>query len=182
MSGIPPSGGTNRNEALHRTLNKSLQPSRVGLGLALAFLGLFFYKWNETKSRKPNKRGQRISHIRPVEGYISTSADLLSENKEQFGGSLNTQDLEEAANCDLSDSVCYVNQVLDCINSLMTEHSDNSDDNSFLSDDQDSNESDDEERGDSFNRVEIANVIQQALNFSCLSNHLKEIKGAKTSL
>lgn len=25
LSGIPPSGGTNRNEALHRTLNKSLK-------------------------------------------------------------------------------------------------------------------------------------------------------------
>ena len=182
LSGIPPSGGTNRNEALHRTLNKSLKRSRIGLELALAFLGLFFYKWNETKSRKSNKGGQRISYIQPVESYISTSADLLSENKEQFGGSLNTQELEEAAGCELSDSVCDVNQVMDCINSLLAEHSDNSDDNSFSSDDQDSNESDEEECGDSFNRVQIANVIQQALNFSCLSNYLKEIKGAKTSL
>ena len=181
LSGIPPSGGTNRNEALHRTLNKSLKRSRIGLELALAFLGLFFYKWNETKS-KSNKRGQRISYIRPVESYISTSADLLSENKEQFGGSLNTQELEEAAGCELSDYVCDANQVLDCINSLMAEHSDNSDDNSFSSDDQDNNESDEEECGDSFNRVQIANVIQQALNFSCLSNHLKEIKGANSSL
>ena len=152
LSGIPPSGGTNRNEALHRTLNKSLKRSRIGLELALAFLGLFFYKWNETQSRKSNKRGQRIGYIRPVESYISTSMDLLSENKEQFGGSLNTRELEEAAGCKLSDSVCDVNQVLDCINSLMAEHSDNSDDNSFSSDDQDSNESDEEECGDSFNR------------------------------
>ena len=90
--------------------------------------------------------------------------------------------MEEAAGCELSDSVCDVNQVLDCINSLMAEHSDNSDDDSFSSDDQGSNESVEEECGDSFNRVQIANVIQQALNFSCLSNHLKEIKGAKTSL
>ena len=89
--------------------------------------------------------------------------------------------MEEAAGCELSD-VCDVNQVLDCINSLMAEHSDNSDDNSFSSDDQDSNESDEEDYGDSFNRMQIANVIQQALNFTCLSNHLKEIKGAKTSL
>lgn len=64
----------------------------------------------------------------------------------------------------------------------MAEHSDNSGDNSFSSDDQDSKESDEEECGDSFNRVQIVNVIQQALNFSCLSNHLKEIKSAKTSL
>ena len=148
----------------------------------MAFLVLFFYKWNETKSRRSNNRGQRIGYIRPAEGYISTSADLLSENKEQFGGSIKTQELEEAVGCELSDSVCDINQVLDCINSLMAEHSDNSDDNSFSSDDQDSNESDEEECGDSFNRVQIANVIQQALNFSCLGNNLKEIKGAKTSL
>ena len=102
--------------------------------------------------------------------------------QEQFGGSLNTQELEEAAGCELSDNVCDVNRVLDCINSFMAEHSDNSDDNSFSSDDQDSNESDEEDYGDSFNRMQIADVIQQALNFTCLSNHLKEIKGAKTSL
>ena len=70
-----------------------------------------------------------------MESYISTSADLLSENKEQLGRSLNTQELEEAAGCELSDNVCDVNQVLDYINSLMAEHSDNSDDNSFSSDD-----------------------------------------------
>ena len=64
----------------------------------------------------------------------------------------------------------------------MAEHSENSDDNSFSSDDQDSDESDKEECGHSFNKVQIANVIQQALNFSCLSNHLKENKGAETSL
>ena len=50
LSGIPPSGGTNKNEALHKTLNKSLKRSRIGLELALAFLGLFFYKWNEKKN------------------------------------------------------------------------------------------------------------------------------------
>ena len=62
LSGIPPSGGTNRNEAIHKSLNKSLKRSRIGLELALAFLGLFFYKWNEkkissklTSKRKKNK-------------------------------------------------------------------------------------------------------------------------------
>lgn len=147
LSGIPPSGGMNRNEALHRTLNRSLKRSRIGLELALAFLGLFFYKWNEKKSRKSNKRGQQINYIPPVESYLLTSADLLSENKEQFGGSLNSQELEEAEGCELSDS--DVNQVLDCINSVMAEHSDNSDENSFSSDDQDSNESGEEECGQS---------------------------------
>ena len=56
----------------------------------------------------------------------------ISENKEQFGDSLNTQEMEEAAGCELSENVCNVNQVLDYINSLMAEHSDKSDDNSFF--------------------------------------------------
>ena len=51
LSGIiPPSGGTNRNEAIHKSLNKSLKRSRIGLELALAFLGLLFYKCNEKKT------------------------------------------------------------------------------------------------------------------------------------
>ena len=44
LSDIPPSGGTHGNESLHKTLNKSLRRSRIGLELALAFLGTFFYK------------------------------------------------------------------------------------------------------------------------------------------
>ena len=42
LSGIPSSVGTNRNEARHKSLNKSLKRSRIGLELALAFLGLYF--------------------------------------------------------------------------------------------------------------------------------------------
>ena len=56
LSGIPQSGGANRSEALHRTLNKSLKRSRIGLDLALAFLGLFFFtngmKQNQGSSTK----------------------------------------------------------------------------------------------------------------------------------
>ena len=42
LSGIPPSGETNRNEAIHRSLKKSLKRSRIGLELALAFWGYSF--------------------------------------------------------------------------------------------------------------------------------------------
>ena len=59
LSDIPPSGGTQGNEALHKTLNKSLKRSRIGLELALAFLGTFFYKWNERKLSRKNPRKRR---------------------------------------------------------------------------------------------------------------------------
>ena len=66
LSDIPPSGGTHGNEALHKTLNKSLKRSRIGLELALAFLGTFFYKWNERKlSRKNPWKRERCNFIRP---------------------------------------------------------------------------------------------------------------------
>ena len=50
LSGIPPSSETNRNEAIHKSLNKSLKRSRIGPELALAFLGLFFYSEMERKN------------------------------------------------------------------------------------------------------------------------------------
>jgi len=37
LSGIPPSGGTNRNAAIHKSLNKSLKQPNIGLELALHF-------------------------------------------------------------------------------------------------------------------------------------------------
>ena len=49
LSHIPPTGGTSRNEGIHRLLNKALKKSRIGIQSALALLGVFFYVWNEKK-------------------------------------------------------------------------------------------------------------------------------------
>ena len=49
LSDIPPSGGTNRNEALHKTLRKSISRQRIGVQLAIALLGITFYIWNEKR-------------------------------------------------------------------------------------------------------------------------------------
>ena len=49
LSNIPPSGGTNRNEALHKTLRKNISRQRIGVQLALALLGTSFYIWNENR-------------------------------------------------------------------------------------------------------------------------------------
>lgn len=42
LSDIPPSGGTSRNEGIHRVLNKTLKKSRIGIQFAIALLGMFF--------------------------------------------------------------------------------------------------------------------------------------------
>lgn len=61
LCGIPPSGGTDRNEALHRTLNKSLKQSRIGLELALSFLGLVFTNGMKQNQGSPTKEDNELA-------------------------------------------------------------------------------------------------------------------------
>ena len=177
LSGIPPSGGTNRNEAIHKSLNKSLKRSRIGLELALAFLGLFFYKWNEKKiSCKLTNKRKKVTYIQPVETYNVMTEDSTTD--EQFGGSLTIQENAEAADCEFGENLSDIDEAIDCINYLLEEHSDtSSDDDNLLLDDQNCDISDDEDCVNFLNNAEIANVIQQASNFSFLSKHLEDIKG-----
>lgn len=131
LSGIPPSGGTNRNEAIHKSLNKSLKRSRIGLELALAFLGLFFYKWNEKRiSRKLTNKRNKITFIQPVETYRVISEDSTTD--EQFGGSLTIQENAEAADCEFAENLSDIDEAINCINYLLGEHSDTSSDDGNL--------------------------------------------------
>ena len=50
LSGIPSGFGTNRNENLHRMLNKRLTGNRLGVQLAVALLSTFFHSWNLKRS------------------------------------------------------------------------------------------------------------------------------------
>lgn len=47
LSGIQPGRGTNRNEALHKNLNKVVRSSRYGIDLAYALLTTIFFMHNE---------------------------------------------------------------------------------------------------------------------------------------
>ena len=49
LCSIPVSCGSNRNEALHKSLKKNISRQRLGIRLALAPLGVFFFMWNEKK-------------------------------------------------------------------------------------------------------------------------------------
>ena len=49
LSNIPVCCGSNRNEALHKSLKRNISRQRLGVRLALALLGVFFYMWNEKK-------------------------------------------------------------------------------------------------------------------------------------
>ena len=77
LSDIPPSGGTSRNEGIHRVLNKTLKKSRLGIQFALALLGIFFYMWNEKHIRSVEDQ-KKIRVTPPIESYFE---HLESSNK-----------------------------------------------------------------------------------------------------
>ena len=60
LSGIKPGRGTNRNEALHKELNKIVSSSRYGLELAYALFSNIFFRHNERIAAKLEKRRERV--------------------------------------------------------------------------------------------------------------------------
>lgn len=60
LSGIKPGRGTNRNEALHKELNKIVSSSRYGLELAYALFSNIFFRHNERIAAKFEKRRERV--------------------------------------------------------------------------------------------------------------------------
>ena len=175
LSDIPPSGGTHGNEALHKTLNKSLKRSRIGLELALAFLGAFFYKWNERKLSRKNPGKERCNFIRPVEMYCEQTP-IIPEEAEYLVAALSPTEISQAADCDFSDNISDAGDVVDCINYLLEGMSDTITDDSQSSDDQSEDETQ-EDCADSLDNACVAGIIQQACNFVLLSKQLENIKG-----
>jgi len=84
LSDIPPSGGTSRNEGLHRVLNKTLKKSRVGIQFAIALLGMFFYIWNE-KQLSTEKDKNKLRVIPPVESHFTSIGKTCEGYNERFG-------------------------------------------------------------------------------------------------
>lgn len=76
LSGIKPGRGTNRNENLHKDLNKIMSNSKYGVELAYALLTVNFFNHNE---RMAAKHEQRMEH--PIQCY--TNLSMLSP--ERFG-------------------------------------------------------------------------------------------------
>lgn len=82
LSRIPPGGGSNRNENLHKNLRAVIARSKLGCELAEALLATFFYIWNERRS----SCGLPPGCVRPVQSY---RAELLQRGfvptNEKFG-------------------------------------------------------------------------------------------------
>ena len=77
LSGIKPGRGTNRNEALHKELNKIISSSRYGLELAYALFTSIFFLHNERISAKLDQRWEKTI----LEYYDLVSPDI----QEYFG-------------------------------------------------------------------------------------------------
>ena len=83
LSDIPPSGGTNRNEALHKILHKNISRQRIGVQLALALLGISFYIWNEKRSN-PDLKTAKVN--RSIQSYYSSFfSTSTTPTTERFG-------------------------------------------------------------------------------------------------
>ena len=60
LSGIKPGRGTNRNEALHKKLNRIVTSSRYGVELAYALFSTIFFVHNEKIAAKKENRRERV--------------------------------------------------------------------------------------------------------------------------
>ena len=111
-------------------------------------------------------KGKKINYIKPVEMY-SGLGDNFKYDK-QFGGPLTIQENAAVADCEFAENVSEMEEAINSINYLLEEHSDtSSDDGNSSSDDQNGDTSDAEDCSNFLHNEDIANVIQQAANFTC---------------
>ena len=96
---IPPTGGTSRNEGIHRVLNKSLKKSRIGIQFAIALLGAFFYIWNEeqlsgeqTRKKIRVEAGQFIRFDPNIVTFVKSTLTLLHS---KFSSQRNSTSLDD---------------------------------------------------------------------------------------
>ena len=78
LSGIAPGRGTNRNENLHKDLNKVMSCSKYGVELAYALLSVIFFCHNEKIAAATEHRLER-----PIQYYAGIYAGL--DTGERFG-------------------------------------------------------------------------------------------------
>lgn len=69
LSGIPPGCGTERNEGLHRLLNRSMisGATRLSVELAIALLTILFYHHNQKISAKKHFCSSKVKPVAPVD-------------------------------------------------------------------------------------------------------------------
>ena len=105
LSGIKPGRGTNRNERLHRELNKFMSTSRYGVELGYALITSAFYHHNENLRAAKHRRV-----LKPINAYSCSTEQL--NNCETFG----------LATCQPSQKECGVEQQPSVSRKLLREY------------------------------------------------------------
>lgn len=82
LSEIPPNFGTNRNENLHRSLNKRLSGTRLGVEVAVALLATFFHVWNSRHGVSNKTTSVWASYI---SDFLSTDVRVTTAPKFGIG-------------------------------------------------------------------------------------------------
>lgn len=76
LSNIPPGGGTNRNEALHKTINPHFRQSRIGIALAVALISILLYHHNSKTTGSSTPEPKYLLHPQMPKGKQSIHACL----------------------------------------------------------------------------------------------------------
>lgn len=174
LSHIPPSGGTHRNEALHKTLKKSIANSRIGIQLAVALLGAFFYRWNEKCLSKQCKE-RKMTVTKPVGFYEDTCTDKTGQTFTKFG-TVSGSPLDDYNNLALE---ITNSTILKTITDTLTLTTDlpacELNGNESSSDGTDSNSNSDDEISNYeqvLKKEDIIKIIQQTSDMISICNHL----------
>lgn len=98
LSGIKPGQGTECNERLHQTLNKSLLcgSTTIGPEIAIAVLSLIFYGLNCRKQGKKHNNNSRVIPFVP----LPSTATVGSKEKNRKASHFNSRGLSENINLD----------------------------------------------------------------------------------
>ena len=88
LSGIHPGQGTECNERLHQTLNKSFLcgATTIGPEIAIAVITLMFYAFNCRKEGKKHERNSRIIPFVPLPSVESENDGKGKEQKRRTAG------------------------------------------------------------------------------------------------
>lgn len=83
LSDIPPGCGTERNEQLHRLLNRSMitGATTISVELAIALLTLLFYQHNKKRSATKHMCSSKVKPVGPVASDITEESPTLKEHE-----------------------------------------------------------------------------------------------------
>jgi hypothetical protein len=84
LSSLPPGGGSERNENMHKYIKQAVSRGRMGVLLAVSLISSFLYTWNE--KRQDSKHFKKTNTVRPL---ISRKSELINDARpitnETFG-------------------------------------------------------------------------------------------------